>query len=264
MSIGQITNIVLDVANDPSLNNIQDVISDFRTRNAVQTGLSEISAGAAGRGAVPSTDWRARLRPKRGGEDIVYGALKADGTETRTILEPLRQRGGLIFPYTPSLLVQASANYNAHTAQGTNYPIYTYMNSSPPSLTLNCDFSCTTVEEAQYFLACWHFLKVATKSYFGESAVENGRFGTPPPVLLFDYLGPYGFHKVPVVLETYSIQLSDDVDYVPVVAGDGVTHVPASTNVTVSLLPQYTPVKLRRKFDLEKLTDGSLYRNGFI
>lgn len=264
MSIGQITNIVLDVANDPSLDNIQDVISDFRTRNAVQTGLSEISAAGANRGNVPSVDWRARLRPKRGGEDIVYGALKSDGTETGTILEPLRQRGGLIFPYTPNMLVQASAAYNNHVAQGTNYPIYTYMNSSPPVLSLSCDFSSTTVEEAQYFLACWHFLKVITKSYFGESAVENGRFGTPPPVLLFDYLGPYGFHKVPVIVETYSIQFPEDVDYVPVVAGEGVTYVPISASVTVSIAPQYTPLKLRKKFDLEKLTDGSLYRDGFI
>ena len=54
------------------------------------------------------------------------------------------------------------------------------------------------------------------KSYFGEQAIQDGKYGTPPPVLIFEYLGHHGFNKVPVILSGYSIELNDSVDYIPV------------------------------------------------
>jgi hypothetical protein len=43
-----------------------------------------------------------------------------------------------------------------------------------------------------------------------------------------------------------------------------VTYVPTRTNITITLTPTYTPDKLRRRFDLEAITSGRAYRDGFI
>ena len=108
------------------------------------------------------------------------------------------------------------------------------------------------------------FLRISTKGYFGDKAVEQGKYGTPPPVLIFEYLGDHGFNKVPVVVTNYNMQLPEDVDYVPVEVEGTVTYVPTRTNIMVNLTPTYTPHKLRRRFDLDAITNGIAYKDGFI
>jgi hypothetical protein len=112
------------------------------------------------------------------------------------------------------------------------------------------------------------FLKVATKSYAGESAVVQGVAGTPPPVLLFEYLGEHGFNKVPVIIKDYSIQYGEDIDYVPVhyeMGGeDTVTYVPTAALISINLSVNYTPQKLRKRYDITSLTTGQGYMDGFI
>lgn len=216
------------------------------------------------RASAPSIDWRARIRPKRGGEDYAYGLAGGNGS----ILQPLKDRGGIVFPYTPNLFLQGSVDYNEATQHGSNYPFYTYLNTRPPSLPLQTTFTANTTEEAQYLLALFHFLRSVTKSYYGDSAVANGRYGTPPPVLLFEYLGQFGFNKVPVIIRSYSFSLPDDVDYVPVTVGTGksatITYMPTQSEVMIDLAPQYTYKKLRKRFDLDAFTSGKDYNKGFI
>ena len=106
------------------------------------------------------------------------------------------------------------------------------------------------------------FIKIASKGYFGDKAVQDGDYGTPPPVLLFEYLGEHGFNKIPVVITNYTIQYPDDVDYVPVTFGDKVTYVPARSNIMVNLSPAYTPHRVRRNFSLHNVANGTL--PGFI
>ena len=56
-------------------------------------------------------DWRARIRPKKGGEDVAYGmSAKDGGDQSNSILKPLKERGGIVFPYTPNIFLQASVN----------------------------------------------------------------------------------------------------------------------------------------------------------
>ena len=111
-------------------------------------------------------------------------------------------------------------------------------------------------------------LKVITKSYSGDAAVSDGIAGTPPPVLLFEYLGEHGFNKVPVIIKDYSIQLDPEVDYVPVhykmKGADTVTYVPTSCFISINMSVSYTPKKLRKQFDIKGLTTGAAYSDGFI
>ena len=218
-----------------------------------------------------SNDWRARLRPKNGGKEQFYSRLGSNDY----LLKPIEETGGLVWQYTPTIFLSGTANYSQVEPYGSNYPINTFINGRAPDIPVTADFTANDAYEARYLLAVLVFLRIATKAYYGDSAVKSGRYGTPPPVLLFEYLGDHGFNKVPVVVTNYTMQLPDDCDYVPVVtgvnmaaggeptdSGGEVTYVPTRTNLTVNLTPTYTPHKLRRRFNLEELTNGKLYQDG--
>jgi len=221
-------------------------------------------------GVSTNVDWRARLRPKDGGRDIFWkGKAGSDTTEPKVdfLLRPLYESNGLVWQYTPNIFLSGRANYNISEFQGSNYPLVTYKNSQPPTIPITADFTANTVAEARYLLGVMHFLRVATKSFYGDTAVANGMYGTPPPVMLFEYLGDHGFNKVPVVVTEYSVQLDETVDYVPVytnASGTEVTYVPTKTNIVISLQPSYTPHKTRKRFDLGAFATGRSYKDGFI
>lgn len=214
-------------------------------------------------------DWRARLRPKDGGKEDFYAQSVKNGFDDY-LMRPIQDSGGLVWKHTPSVLLSGSAIYNSQEFQGSNYPINVYDKSTPPRIPVTADFTANDVYEARYLLAVITFLRVATKSYFGDASVvepeEGGsaKYGTPPPVLLFEYLGAHGFYKVPVVVESYTISLENTVDYVPVVVNGTTTYVPTMTNIMVNITPTFTPHKLRRVYDLEGIANGVAYQGGFI
>ena len=226
-----------------------------------QVATIQINQAANNRGELTNSfDWRARLRPKNGGVKKFYGELNGGDH----LLRPLQETNGIVWQYTPTIFLSGSAEYNEALMQGMNYPINTFIASRPPEIPITADFSANDIYEARYLLAIMTFLKVCTKSFFGDDAVAKGTAGTPPPVLLFEYLGDHGFNKVPVVVSNWSMQLPDNVDYVPVVVNDTTTYVPTLTNIMINLKPQYTPHKLRRRFSVEGITSGAQYTDGFI
>jgi len=257
---------------DSSGSGNQQYLTDLSTQ--LSTFSDQVTQSGVQSGITTNVDWRARLRPKDGGRSLFWkGALEGDGapstggTKIDYLLKPLHETNGLVWQYTPDILLSSQVNYNMPDFHGQNYPLMTYKNTTPPQIPVTADFSANTTKEAQYLLGVIHFLKVCTKSFFGDSAVASGLYGTPPPVMLFEYLGQHGFNKVPVVVTSYSINYPSDVDYVPVktaVVGDETTFVPVLMNVQVTLQPSYTPHKLRKRFDLQSFTTGKNYKDGFV
>ena len=72
------------------------------------------------------------------------------------------------------------------------------------------------------------------------------------------------FTKVPVVVTSYNIALAEEVDYVPVKVNDTVSYVPTRCNIMINMEVTYTPQKLRRRFNIEEITSGARYKDGFI
>lgn len=248
-------------------------LSELQLREQLLTQTEQASNFTVPQGTSPvaeNFDWRARLRPKRGGAAYVYGQYDAQGNAQggTNILQPIIDSDGLVWQYTPQIFVSAGANYEQFDLQGMNYPLYAYSNSRPPELPITSEFTANNIDEARYLLAVIHFLKVVTKSYAGDAAVAQGVAGTPPPVLLFEYLGQHGFNKVPVIVKDYSIQYNEDVDYVPVHykmgSKDTITYVPTTALVSINLSVAFTPKKLRKRFDIVGLTSGNAYQDGFI
>lgn len=219
------------------------------------------------------TDFRARLKATTttlstlgkgitsANQSYVFGA-KGDNSN---VLQPLYNTGGVIFPYTPTVNYQSSANYDPYEFTHTNYVQHSYTNSKPGDITLVGLFTASTDAEARYLLAVWKFFNSITKSQFGEQNPEKA--GTPPSILYFDYLGAQMFSNVPVVVTSFLPILANTVDYVPVIInGDSsnVSYVPTEMSVTLTLAVQQNPYNTRRKFDLDAFRQGKLLGGGFI
>ena len=216
-----------------------------------------------------NSDYRARLQLYKKNAEIFFDK------ESTNVLTPLQANRGVVFPYTPNLFLSRSATYGSMEFKGANFPIYTYMNSQPPVLPLIATFTATTKEEAKYMLAAWRFFNIMTQSDFGEQAVTSNRYGSPPPVLQFSYLGPFGFDRVPVLLTDFNVIIGNNVDMVPVehpvntnlkggsAFGDKeVTYMPVDVEFTINMVPQYSPRRVRKDFNLDEMRMG---RNiGFI
>lgn len=222
-------------------------------------------------------DWRARLQVMRANKDEFFGELKNDD-----LMHPLKVDRGIVFQYQPSMFIAYAATYDTQVFQGSNYPLHTYMSSTPPTIPIQVQYSCTNQEEARYLLAMMQFLKVSTKSQFGEMAVMNNKVGRPPPVLEFSYLGPHGYDRVPVVINDVNYIMVNNVDYIPVshpavkseyhvsaFASENeqggsatVTYVPTDIDMTITCLPQYSPRRIRRAFNLDDMRKGK--NIGFI
>lgn len=221
-------------------------------------------------------DHRARLQPKniRNARDIL-GEEKDSN-----ILYPLYSTQGVIFPYTPTIVTGYAAEYAASEFVHTNYNYNSYVRSYPKDITITADFTAQTNDEALYLLAVMHFFRSVTKSYFGVTPYSKA--GTPPPVLLFSYMGEHQFNRVPVVVKSFDYTLPSDVDYVSVNTTDvslyttgfgvklprsnssGYTQVPVLLTVTVILDTQYSPIQTRNEFNLDLFRSGRLMDRGFL
>lgn len=222
-------------------------------------------------------DFRARLQPK----DINRALYILGPRDHTNILYPLYSTNGVLFPYTPTVTTGNVAEYSAAPFVHTNYSYNNYVRSAPKPININASFTAQTNDEAVYMLAVLHFFKSITKSYFGVTPYQ--RAGTPPPVLLFNYLGAFAFNNVPVIVKSFDYTYPNDVDYVAVnthdrkiythqkgisitskMSSNGYTYVPCVLNVNLELDTQYTPTTVRNEFNLDDFRSGKLANKGFI
>ena len=163
---------------------------------------------------------------------------------------------GIIFPYTPTIEVSHSASYSEANALHSNYTQYFYKNSKVSEIIVKGKFSCQNEFEASVLLAVLHLGRALTKMNFG-----GGQFvGSPPPICMLMGYGQYMFDKVPVAVQSFSMSVPDDVDYITVnqdeSTGYGSTSVPVLTDITFELLPMYS-----KKEMLGATVDGWLQPN---
>ena len=167
-------------------------------------------SGSPGQGASAAgeDDWRVRLS-LADGANIFY---KDPGVNFNTIMTPLIETNGVIWPYTPSIQVSHVANYSTAVLTHSNYSAHFYNNSDVSDITISGDFTVQSQEEGQYLMAAIYFLRASTKMFFGQGA----NIGNPPPILFLDGYGSHYFPHVPCVITNFTHNLSNDVDYVQV------------------------------------------------
>lgn len=197
------------------------------------------------------------------------------------VLWPLASEGGVIFPLTPSIIIQHAASYNAMALTHSNYPFYAYAHSEVPSFTVTGEFPVQNYEDAQYWVAMLHFFRSVTKMFFG--GANDSLKGNPPPILQLNGYGNYVFNNVPVVVTNFNVDMRADVDYIctsqsSMVGKGGVnlnslsgdlsagvvanpdrnnTWAPALSTVTLQLQPIYSKESIK-KFNMRDFVNGSL------
>jgi hypothetical protein len=154
-------------------------------------------------------DWRVRLSLAPG---ATYLYKDPQVYQTQSILLPLLQTDGVIFPYTPEISVAYSASYSPTDPTHSNYTIYSYSNSKVAEISLKCDFTAQDTFEANYLLAVIHFFRSATKMFYGQDT--NPRNGTPPPLCYLTGLGAFQFDQHPLAITGFNYTLPTDVDYI--------------------------------------------------
>ena len=220
-------------------------------------------------------DQRARLQPKSLYNEDILGPR-----EPGNILFPLWSTRGVLFPYTPSVATGSSAVYDPTSFIHSNFGYNAYVRSYPKPITIEAEFTAQSNDEALYLLAVIHFFRSVTKMYFGINPYDKA--GTPPPTLIFNYLGDYQFNNVPVIIKNFEYTLAADIDYVPIntvnntafsanigvnlPAGKngGYTWVPSYIKTHLELDTQYIPIKLRNEFNLDEFRQGKLLNKGYI
>ena len=189
--------------------------------------------------------------------------------ENTSLLNPLRITGNrMIFPFTPSVIFSHSASYSAQNPVHSNYPFYSYGNSSVDAITISGDFFTETNEDAEYWVAAVTFLRTMTKMFYGNGANS----GNPPPICKLNGYGEYVFKNVPVVITGFNIDMPQDVDYFKTtVSGDepsneaiAGTWVPAQSLIAVTVQPIYSRTHVEQ-FNLNDFVSGKLItQRGFI
>jgi hypothetical protein len=167
------------------------------------------SGGAAGGGASAAgeDDWRVRLS-LADSATIFY----KDTSTQNSIMAPLIETNGVIWPYTPQITVSHVANYSTAVLTHSNYSAHFYNNSDVNDITVSGEFTVQSVEEGQYLMAAIYFLRASTKMFFGQGT----NVGNPPPILFLDGYGSHYFPHVPCVITNFTHNLSNDVDYLQV------------------------------------------------
>jgi len=242
-------------------------------------------------------DWRVRMQLAPSAENYSYAALDGSG---QSIMAPLANTNGVIFPYTPDISVTYAATYDNQDLIHNNYKIWQYKNSSVDQITVGCTFTAQDVQEARYVLAVVHFFRTMTKMFYGQDT--NPRNGTPPPLCYLSGLGAFQFNQHPLVISNFTYALPDDVDYIKtsgvtrtpldvatnrydnsgVIAGgapqppdfsgssqnnpsatagyDNQTYVPTKIKLSVTCLPVVSRNDISNSFSLEKYSTGEVYR----
>jgi hypothetical protein len=154
-------------------------------------------------------DWRVKLSLAPG---ATYLYKDPQAYIFNTILLPLAQTDGVIFPYTPAITVTYNANYPNVEPTHSNYSIYSYSNSKVSEITIGCEFTAQDTSEANYLLAVIHFFKSATKMFYGQDT--DPRNGTPPPLCYLTGLGAFQFDQHPLAITGFTYVLPTDVDYI--------------------------------------------------
>jgi hypothetical protein len=177
-----------------------------------------------------------------------------------TILAPLRDTSGMLFPYTPQISFSQAVNYMDLQLVHANSDFPAYTRTPSVSVSISGKFTVQNQTEGRYALACLHFLRAVSKCYFGKQ--DAAKAGLPPPILLLNGYGMYMFNNLRVILKNHSWQFDDSVDSVMVTVGSGSVRLPALFSITCELTVVQTPQRMREQFSFDKFASGALMQQG--
>ena len=235
-----------------------------------------VKARAKWSGRSDKKDWRVRLQVPDG------PLLKFFDFANNPVLEPLTDSQGIFWPLTPAVVIQHSANYNAMDQVHSNFPHQAYQNSQVDAYNIIGEFPVQNSDDAKHWVATVNFLRTVTKMFFGRDEGIDGLKGNPPPILhMFGY-GDNVFNRVPVVVNTFNVELRPGIDYIStkqantpyrqlngpdagfensLISGESQSWAPTLSNISVLVTPIYSRDSIKN-FSMKKFVNGELNGKG--
>jgi hypothetical protein len=179
-----------------------DVAGAIRSINLPAAGeaIGDIASAVASFGGDANpNDWRVRL-----------SLANWSSFQTSPVLKPLKDAGGLIFPYTPKISISSSATYQSVSTIHTNYTFQAFKNSDPGEISITAPMYVEDPTQGLYWVAMVHYLRSVTKMFSG----NDPKAGNPPPVVFLNGYGNYVFKNVPVVIKSMSVDMDKECDYI--------------------------------------------------
>ena len=203
---------------------------------------------------------------------LVYDSILANNE----LLAPLVPSRGIFWPLTPAVVIQHSANYNPLGQTHSNYPFQAYQNSQVDSMNIIGEFPVQNSEDAKHWVATVNFLRTITKMYFGKA--NQTLKGNPPPIMHMSGYGDHMFSNVPVIVNTFNVELRPGIDYISTkqsntpyrqfngpdfgeaitaAAGESQSWAPTLSNISVLVTPVYSRESVKN-FSLTDFARGEL------
>lgn len=177
-------------------------------------------------------------------------------SEQSGILAPLSQTQGMLFPYTPQIGFSQSVSYADLQLVHSNTDYMAYTRTPSVSITIAGKFTVQNQAEGKYALACLHFLRTVSKSYFGK--LDGPKAGLPPPILLLNGYGSYMFNDLRVILKNHSWTFDENTDGINIVFTKGIARLPSLFTISCELTVVQTPKRMREQFSFTKFASGAL------
>jgi len=239
--------------------------------------MKNIRSANLPQGAMPTFKKRtdAVVKTTRGENDwrVKLSVPPQYTSASNSLLSPLYEKtgGNMVFPFTPSILMTHSAHYNAMQPIHTNYPFQNYQHSAVDAITIAGDFFVETEEDAEYWVAVIHYLRSVTKMFYGTGPES----GNPPPIVRLNGYGDYVFNNVPVVVQSFNVELPTDVNYIKTGLSPGASNgnsapavgwCPTQSAITVTVMPTYSRGQVSQ-FNMQDFVSGKYItgnKAGFI
>ena len=259
---------IYDGVSDGAENFASNMRSKFLKKDPEELGAATQASWA--QSSWEDRDWRVRLS--------LPTHKFAWYDKSNKILQPLSATNGMTFPYTPTIILSHSANYQQIAPIHNNYPFFAYQNSHVDQLVITGQFYCQNGTEANYWIACLHYLRSVTKMNYG--ADQTNDRGSPPPIVRLNGYGDYVFKDVPVIITNFTVDMPNEVDYIASGFGtydtsdqaaamdiqkgkDKVTWAPSESQFTVTCQPIYSRDKVTR-FKYSDFIKGANISKGYI
>lgn len=266
-SAGPTEQAVLDASSEPRLSSSEQAkVEEQQAANRAALQQEDATDKAASvlikpgqTGTITSIpDWRVKLSLAKNGANYLYNSAKPGD-----ILYPLKQSGGVIFPYTPQIQTSYKASYDSTDLTHSNYKMFFYKSSHVEDIQITCDFTAQDSTEASYILAVIHFFKSVTKMFYGADKAPAA--GTPPPLVFLSGYGQYQFNKHPMLISSFNYTLPTDVDYIRASTGSNVTLTGngGAAAATASFIPGITGFSIPRLFNSNLNKGGATSQPNF-
>lgn len=186
----------------------------------------------------------------------------------------LMVRRGIIFPYTPQISYENTAEYASQNLTHSNYTTYSYKSSRISGINLQAKFTVQSDADADYYLMVQHLLRALIKMRTGQSLFA----GSPPPVCRLKAYGANMLDEVPVVVSSFRIELPAEVDYYTSNQSTGLSRgeaatdsagfkrfesanmIPTVSTIQMTLLPMYSRNEMLQ-YDVDKwLNDEQTFK----